>query len=188
MSNHGCEISALNLSNQLAAASVTTVQNYLRFIEESRLIDLVPRFGRKAWEKTRLGKVYGADAGLLSYFSGAAVSEEGLGRRLENMVYLQLRSMRDEQDFSVSYLKELDYEIDFVVERRGGNRTLIQVSYDISSSKTRERELSSLFAAGDKFDCKDLLLITDHEDGTETNGRRTVKIVNIVDWLLANGS
>ena len=188
MSNHGCEISALNLSNQLAAASVTTVQNYLRFIEESRLIDLVPRFGRKAWEKTRLGKVYGADAGLLSYFSGAAVSEEGLGRRLENMVYLQLRSMRDEQDFSVSYLKEPDYEIDFVVERRGGNQTLIQVSYDISLPKTRERELSSLFAAGDKFGCKDLLLITDHEDGTETDGHRTVKIVNIVDWLLANGS
>lgn len=184
MSNHGAEISALNLSNQLAAASATTVQNYLHFIEESRLVDLVPRFGRKAWEKTRLGKVYGADTGLISYFTGSASSEDGLGRRLENLVYLQLRSMRDAQDFTVSYLREPDYEVDFVVERRGRNYSLIQVSYDISSAKTRSRELAALFAAGEKLGCDDLILVTDHEDGTETDGRHTVKIVNVVDWLL----
>ena len=188
MSNYATEISALNLSNQLAAASATTVQNYLHFIEESRLVDLLPRFGRKAWEKTRLGKVYGADTGLISYFTGSASSGDGLGRRLENLVYLQLRSMRDAQDFTVSYLKEPDYEVDFLVERRGRDYTLIQVSYDISSAKTKSRELSALFAAGEKLNCNNLLLVTDHEDGTETNGRRTVKIVNVVDWLLSADS
>ena len=188
MSNYGSEISALNLSNQLSAASATTIQNYLHFIEESRLVDLVPRFGRKAWEKTRLGKVYGADMGLLSYFTGSVSSEDGLGRRLENLVYLQLRSMRDAQDFTISYLRESDSEVDFLVERRGREYTLIQVSYDISSPKTRTRELSALFAAGEKLGCDDLVLVTDHEDGTETDGRRTVKIVNIVDWLLKEGN
>jgi predicted AAA+ superfamily ATPase len=188
MSNYGSEISALNLSNQLSAASATTIQNYLHFIEESRLVDLVPRFGRKAWEKTRLGKVYGADMGLLSYFTGSVSSEDGLGRRLENLVYLQLRSMRDAQDFTISYLRESDSEVDFLVERRGREYTLIQVSYDISSPKTRARELSALFSAGEKLGCDDLVLVTDHEDGTETDGRRTVKIVNIVDWLLKEGN
>ena len=96
--------------------------------------------------------------------------------------------MRDAQDFTVSFLKEPGYEVDFLVERRGRDYTLIQVSYDISSAKTRTRELSALFAAGEKLGCDDLLLVTDHEDGTETDGRRTVKIVNIVDWLLSAGT
>ena len=92
--------------------------------------------------------------------------------------------MRDAQDFTVSYLREPDCEVDFVVERRGRNYSLIQVSYDISSAKTRSRELAALFAAGEKLGCDDLILVTDHEDGTETDGRHTVKIVNVVDWLL----
>ena len=50
--------------------------------------------------------------------------------------------------------------------------------------KTRERELAALFAAGAKLNCADLLLITDYENGEEKRGERTVRIVDIVTWLL----
>lgn len=187
MSNHACEVSALRMAGQLSATSATTVQNYLLFLEESRLVDLVPRFGRKAWEKARFGKVYAADVGLVSYFTGTTSTADGWGRRLENLVYNQLRSMRDREDFSVAYFRDQSHEVDFVVYRHSEVLRLIQVSFNISSPKTRERELSALFAVGEKLKCDDLLLVTDHEDGTETDGRRTVKIVNIVDWLLEEG-
>ena len=55
-------------------------------------------------------------------------------------------------------------------------------------AEIKSRELSALFAAGEKLNCNNLLLVTDHEDGTETNGRRTVKIINVVDWLLSADS
>ena len=187
MSNYACEVSALRLSNQLSAASPTTVQNYLLFLSESRLVDLVPRYGRKAWEKTRMGKVYAADNGLISYFTGISDSGDGLGRRLENLVYTQLRSRRNELDYSVSYLKTPSNEVDFVVERHGRVLQLVQVSYDISSSRTRERELSALFAAGRALNCPDLLLVTDRESGEETREGLRVRVVDAPTWLLEGG-
>ena len=186
MSSHACEVSALRLANQLSAVSANTIQNYLLFLAESRLVDLVPRFGRKAWEKTRLGKIYAADNGLISYFTGRTDSEEGLGRRLENLVFCQLRSRRDELDYEVFYHKTQSYEIDFVIERLRRPVRLVQVAYDISNPKTRERELSPLFAAGQTLNCPDLLLVTDHENGEETRGGLRVRIVDAPTWLLEN--
>ena len=184
MSNHAQEISALKLANQLSAASVTTIQNYLTFLAESRLVDLLPRYGRKAWEKTRVGKVYAADNGLVSYFTGVSDTEEGHGRRLENLVWTALRAKRFEYDCSVSYLKEPAYEVDFIMERFRRPIRLVQVAYDISNPKTRERELSALFAASRHLGCDDLLLVTDHESGEETRDGMRVRIVDAPTWLL----
>ena len=46
------------------------------------------------------------------------------------------------------------------------------------------RELSALFEAGKKFKCDDLVVVTDHEDGVARQGEQTVRIVNVVAWLL----
>ena len=51
--------------------------------------------------------------------------------------------------------------------------------------ETRKRELSSLFEIGRKLKCSDLLLVTDHEDEIVNEGSETVRVVNVVDWLLA---
>ena len=61
---------------------------------------------------------------------------------------------------------------------------LIQVAYDIAAEKTRRRELSALFAAGRKFKCDDLVLVTDHENEIVKEGRQTIRVVDAVTWLL----
>ena len=61
---------------------------------------------------------------------------------------------------------------------------LIQVAYDIKAEKTRRRELSALFAAGKKFKCDDLVLVTDRVNETVKEGCQTVRIVDVVTWLL----
>lgn len=188
MSNFAREASSLRLANQLSAASSTTIQNYLGFLAESRLVDMLPRFGRKAWEKTRIGKIYAADNGLVSYFTGVSDSEEGLGRRLENLVFAQLQASRGNDDYSISYFKTPSCEIDFVLERQGKPFCLVQVSYDISSRKTRERELSALFAAGRALNCPDLLLVTDREGGEETRAGQRIRIVDAPNWLIEGDS
>ncbi len=45
-----------------------------------------------------------------------------------------------------------------------------------------------MFAAAAKLGCKDLWLVTDHENGEETQGGLTVKIVDVVTWLLETGN
>ena len=49
---------------------------------------------------------------------------------------------------------------------------------------TRKRELSALFSTGKKFKCDDLVLVTDRVNETVKEGRQTVRIVDVVTWLM----
>ncbi len=184
MENYACQISANKLSNQLGTNSTNTVQNFIHFMEEAYLIHTVSLYGRKAWERTRIGKVYAVDPGLANYFTGHSPGEDQLGRRLENIVYLQLRNKQYELDFEIYYYRDDKHEIDFLCQRRTRTMKLVQVCYSMVDEKTRNRELSALFEAGKKFKCDDLVVVTDHEDGEVRQGGQTVRIVNVVAWLL----
>ncbi|MDR1418463.1 MAG: hypothetical protein LBI80_04860, partial [Endomicrobium sp.] len=51
-------------------------------------------------------------------------------------------------------------EIDFVCRQANQVSALIQVSYDISASKTLKREVSALIEASDELNCQDLIILT----------------------------
>ena len=185
MNNFATEFSCNRIAGQLGIKNAVTVQTYIHYLNESYLIRTVQMYGSRAYERTRIGKVYVIDPGIISYFSGFSNIGDGYGRRLENIVFLQLYRMRRETDAEVFYYKDNHHEVDFLLRRYTQVWKLIQVSYDISNEKTRKRELSALFSAGAKLGCKDLLLVTDHENGEETQDGMTVKIVDVVTWLEA---
>ena len=184
MNNFACEVSALKLARQLNVKGVHTIQNYIRYLEEGYVIETISLYGRKAWERTRIGKSYAIDVGFANYFTGLLAGDEKFGRCLENIVFLQLRNRRSELDFDIYFWKDQTCEIDFLCERRGRVMKLVQVAYDIKAEKTRRRELSALFAAGKKFKCDDLVLVTDRVNETVKEGRQTVRSVDVVTWLL----
>ena len=185
MNNFATEFSCNRIAGQIGIKNAVTVQTYIHYLNESYLIRTVQMYGSRAYERTRIGKVYVIDPGIISYFSGFSNIGDGYGRRLENIVFLQLYRMRRETDAEVFYYKDNHHEVDFLLRRYTQVWKLIQVSYDISNEKTRKRELSALFSAGAKLGCKDLLLVTDHENGEETQDGMTVKIVDVVTWLEA---
>ena len=184
MSNVATEISCNRLAGQLGIKNAGSVQSYVNYLVEAYLIYTLRMYGSKAYERTRIGKAYAVDPGFISYFNGFSNTNDNFGRRLENIVFLQLYRLQRDTDAEVFYWKDERHEVDFLLRRYNQIWKLIQVSYDISSEKTRKRELSALFAAGAKLNCKDLTLITDHENGEETQNGMTVKIVDIVTWLL----
>lgn len=95
--------------------------------------------------------------------------------------------LSDQQEELASYLNDRSGECDFVVCK--GNRVVqaIQVSYDISSEKTRKREIKGLLLAARQTGCDNLLLLTDHENaGIEENGYR-IKIQTVCEWCLEMG-
>lgn len=184
MSNFACEMSATKLANQLQAKSVNMVQNFIGYMEEAYLVETVKLYGRKAWERTRLGKGYAVDMGLANLFTGYTAGDNRRGRTLENIVFLQLRNKRRELDFKIYYHKDRRHEIDFLCERRGRVVKLVQVAYEIADPKTRERELLALFDMGREFKCDDLLLVTDHDNEIVERDGLKVRIVDIVTWLL----
>lgn len=120
----------------------------------------------------------------MSYFTGVLGSDEELGWRLENIVYLELLRRREDDDAEIYYYKEQDCDIDFCLVRHGKIIQLIQVAYTIEGVKTRKRETASLFAAARKTGCERLLIVTDHERETITQGEKTIEIVPAREWLL----
>lgn len=184
MESYALEVSCANIAHRLGIKSVHTVQKYAGFLESAYLVQTVNRFSFKTAERTKLGKVYAIDPGFVSYSSGVLEGGENRGRRLENIVFLQLRSLREKLDYEIYYYRDQSHEVDFVLRHFGQVKRLVQVCWDLSGAKTRSRELTALFEVGRKLGCRDLLLVTDHENGEESRDGVKARIVDVVTWLL----
>lgn len=58
----------------------------------------------------------------------------------------------------------------------------IQVSYDISSDKTRKREINGLLLAYKKTKCENLLLLTDYEYEELNKDGIPIQIKPVYEW------
>ena len=61
---------------------------------------------------------------------------------------------------------------------------MIQVCWDINKYKAREREINALLKASKELKCKNLLVITEDEEGEETIKGRKIKFIPLWKWLL----
>ena len=152
----------------------------------SYLVFLVRKYSVKPAERIRSDKLYVSDPAFISYFSGVLGSEEELGWRLENIICLELLRRRVDDDTEIYHYKEGSCDIDFCLVRHGKIVRLVQVAYTIQGDKTRKRETESLFSAARRTGCRDLLLITDHERETISNGEHAIEVVSAREWLTAN--
>lgn len=180
------EISYENLARAAGVASVHTMQTYVGYLAESYLVSTVRHYSPKPSERIRNEKIYVGDPAFITYFTGVTGSEEELGWRLENIVYLELLRNRYDEDYEIFYYRDQSYDIDFCLVRHGKIVALIQVAYTISGEKTRRREVPPLLGAGRKTGCSRLLLITDHERETIVNGDQTVEVLPAPEFLEGN--
>ncbi|MEI7501634.1 MAG: ATP-binding protein, partial [Bacteroidota bacterium] len=108
--NVGNLVTATKLTQILGIKSAATVMEYFGFFEQSYLIQLIPKFSYSY--KVQLvnpRKVYFIDTGLLSSISVSFNNDDG--RKLENMVFWELRRRQKE----IYYYNENGKECDFVV-------------------------------------------------------------------------
>lgn len=125
-------------------------------------------------------KVYAGDVGL----HHAVLGTEDLGRRMENLVFLELlgRQMPGERMF---YWKDRSgAEVDFVVLRGTVAERAVQVCYDLGGERTRRRELSALGLCAKELAAKECLLINKDRNGTVDQDGTEVKMVPLLEWLM----
>lgn len=160
-----------------------TIENYYSYLKEAFLLMGIHKFSYKSKERIRSEKVYVVDVAFVSERSDT-FSTANMGWRLENVVYIELLRRLSPTYTDVFYYRDRQWEVDFVVAKNGNVSQLIQVSYDISSDKTRKREINGLAKAADKFKCEDLLLISMDEDGIARKDGHTIKLVPAAEWLV----
>ena len=110
-------------------------------------------------------------------------SSENLGWRLENVVCIELLRRYHHKYAEVFYYKEKSFEIDFLVAKNGMVQELIQVSYQIASEKTRQREINGLVQGAKKFNCRKLTLITFSTEEVIAKNGETINIIPATKWL-----
>lgn len=183
MQQYAREIAYDRLAEAAGVSSAHTMQTYVGYLAESYLVSLVRKYSPKPSARIRNDKLYVADPAFVFYFKGVLGSEEELGWRLENAVYLELLRRRVDDDVEIFYYKDQSYDVDFCLMRHGKVVRLIQVAYTIAGDRTRQREQRSILGAARKLGCDDLVLITDHERETVQEKGLTLKILPASDWM-----
>jgi len=175
----GSYVSPTNIAAQLnhnssKKISHNTIIKYLDFLTQSYILYVAPRYDIKGKELLSTNeKYYIVDLGLKN-ITATNKYEADLGRKLENIVYLELLR----RGGKVYVGKHNDREIDFVVQKANNEREYYQVAFTVNDEKTFNREISAFDRIKDNY--PKFLLTLDY-DITSING---IQKLNVIDWLL----
>ena len=177
--NVGNTFSAKSIADYLKAERRSldneTVYSYLEKLEKAYLLHRCSRYDLQGKEilKTQ-EKFYLADVALrysvLGYHANSVASS------LENIVYLELCR----RGYTVYVGKTGSGEIDFIAVRQN-EKIYVQVTQEIRSEKTKEREYERLLAIHDNY--PKYVLTTDNFAGGNYEG---IKTMHIADFLLSS--
>ena len=178
----GCRISPSRIKDSVHVASASTILEYFNYLEETYLVQRIPRFA--ASQKSSMSapkKVYACDTGLVSAIE--SIDEANLGHKLENLVYLKLRNPDDSMFY---FVNDADgTECDFVIERRDGTFGAVQVCWELSRDN-EEREINGALRAMERFGLKDAVLVTRDQSDLISEGGRIIRVVPAWKWLCGN--
>ncbi len=181
MNNAPCEVVYTTLQEDFDIKNDHTVKNYVSYLYQAYLLMQVKKYSYKSKERIRNAKCYTVDVALLNARK-EAFAGKNLGWRLETIVYLELKR-RYSTGYDIYYLKDNAFEADFVVCKRSTVLEVIQVSYDIESTKTYNREINGLIQASKVTKCDNLKLITAYTDKQVVEQGKQIEIVSCYKWL-----
>ena len=185
ITNSSGEITYSKLARIFDIKHVSTISNWISYLENAFLIFRLERFDFKLKQQfIAPKKVYCIDSGLMNTI-GFKFSENR-GKVIENEVALELqRRKAKENSFEVYYWKDYQQnEVDFIIKKDKKIESLIQVSYINSKEEIKEREINALLKASKELRCKNLIVITWDYETEEKFGGEIIKFVPLWKWLL----
>ena len=164
---------------QIERVDRKTVGKYLALLPETLFVFLLRKFSFSTKKSLlSLPKPYIADVAFL----------EGTGKKMENLVFLELLRKGHEEIFY--FQTKEGHEVDFVIKEGLRVKKLIQVTYANNFDEIDKREIRALLHAGNLFKSHkpELIIITwDYEDEKEISwfGKRgRIKFLPLWKWLL----
>ena len=191
LQSSGSQTSVNKLANGLRSRGIAvgkdTLYDLLDYFTDAFLLFAVPVFNRSLRvREANPRKVYAVDPRLAFAVAPAGVSN--LGARLENAVYLALRSrLRGTRDGTISYYSTgAGHEVDFVVgDPEAGRPTrLVQVCADLTHAATREREVRALRTAMNEVELGEATIVTMHDAEEISVAGGVIHVVPAWAWML----
>lgn len=150
-----------------------TIQTYIEALLEAYIFYEIKRFDIKGREYLRtLGKYYIVDMGLRNYLLGYRDGDSG--HILENIVYFEL--LRQGYDVAIGKIDNL--EVDFIATK-ADEKKYIQVTENMNTPETRERELAPLRKIRDNYE--KIVIALDCDLAQTQDG---IKLLKALDFLL----
>ena len=176
----GSRVSPSRLKDAMHVRSAGTSLEYFAYLAETYLVRRLPRFASSP--KARLAhpkKIYACDTGLVSAIARADGAD--FGHKLENLVFLKLLS----PDATLSYYVDPvgDAECDFLVERRDGSFSAVQVAWSLTPDN-EEREFAGAVRAMERFGLKEATLVTHAQRDLVNLGGRLLHVIPAHEFLL----
>ena len=185
LDNYCQEISYNKIAKTLNVSSVHTVQRYIDYLSEAYLTCNAFKFSFKSMQRQTNRKAYAIDPTFVLQ-RGNTIMLENKGWMIENIVYLELRRRFHKETQSIFYIRQTDFEVDFVVSESSHILQLIQVTYNWStpSAKQIRRELGGLTKGSTLTHCNNLLLIIyDGQEGSIDYEGKSINIIKAANWL-----
>ena len=165
--------------------TASTVEKFSGYFEDVYLVFFLKRFSFTVKEQEKSPrKVYAIDTGLCNTI-GFRFSEN-IGKLVENIVFLELQRRQAQQpQIELYYWKDIHHcEVDFVVKKGQKISELIQVCWNVSNLKTKNREIRSLVRAMDELGNEEATIITEEHEGFEDVKGKKITYVPLWRWLL----
>lgn len=183
--NNVCQEVNYDSISQVLKITDQTAKKYVGYLRQAFLIQLLSKHSFKSKERIRNAKAYIVDCGLQNNRENS-FAPENIGWRLENVVYIELLRRCSNDFLDIYYYKESprSKEVDFVVCNQDKAVELIQVAYDIDSTKTFNRETTSLVKASTALRCDNLTLIAMTPTRDVVVEGKSIHVCSAIDWLL----
>ncbi len=164
--------------------SASTIEKYIKYLEEAYLIFSLLRYSPKSIQRIRSPrKAYAVDNGFIT--AKAIQYSPNKGKLMENLVFTELVKRGAKPNRELFYYKTRnDKEVDFVVKKGIEVAELIQVCYESISSHVEQREVRALVEAGNELKVKKLTILTWDEKRTVKKDSDTIEFVPLLEWLL----
>ena len=174
----GSPVSMKSITDYLISSgrkvSQNTVSDYVETLTESFVFYPVERFDIVGKQLLKINqKFYRVDMGIRNHILPR--KRYDLGFTIENIVYLEL----SRRGYKVNIGKYGSAEVDFVTQK-DGVITYYQVTADMTAEETFEREMRPLRSIQDNYEKIVLTL-----DRFSLGNYEGIKVVNVIDWLLA---
>ncbi len=177
MSNVSKEISFNSLKKTLGIKSVTSVKNYVNFLQEGYLIFELFKYDfslKKQFVNSK--KIYVIDNGMRN--SVAFYFSKDKGRLLENLVFLELK----QREKNVFFHKE-QIECDFIIQDRDKITEAYQVCWKLTPTN-RNREVKGLLEALSRYNLKKGTILTYNQKEQIKEANYEISVLPSWEWMI----